>query len=587
MRRLGAAGWGLAMCLSACAEAEAPSGALDAELLPTQRLDATGTSITLPSTPSGARDATLGDDARTATTDARPFAERDAESADLDAAMACANGAPAQVEVCNGEDDDCDGAYDEDFPGRSCCTADNQCAVGEVCGGAGECVSGGGGAGMNANAAPPAPLGTACASAVVVAGPGEYPSVTRSNGDNGGCLLFDTAGGEQAFTFRRAVDTEVTLTAVGDLLVNTVLYVRADCDDPTTEVACNDDADFLMFDATLTFTARAGETYTAFVDSWGAGGGFTLRVDERAVGGGGSPPDPPTAPPTEAPTTPPTVPPTEPGLAASCAAPIELRAPGQYLGSTAGRVSALAPRQCGLAGTAGELVYRLRVDAPSRVRFDTVGSSFDTVLTMRATCDDAQSEAECNDDTTGQASQITFRAEPARDYFVVVDGFGARAGDVALNYSVLEQGAAPVCGPGDAGCGAGERCFSFACGVIPGAACADALVLGVNQTLRGDNGGAPAVFASSCGGGDADALYAFMVPVDGQVTVDTNGSFFDTVLSVYEGCGAGAVEIACDDDAVGTTTSEVRFNAVAGRVYLVAVEGFRAAAGAFSVTLSQ
>jgi len=45
--------------------------------------------------------------------------------------------------------------------------------------------------------------------------------------------------------------------------------------------------------------------------------------------------------------------------------------------------------------------------------------------------------------------------------------------------------------------------------------------------------------------------------------------------------------VACDDDAVGTTTSEVRFNAVAGRVYMVAVEGFRAATGAFSVTLSQ
>jgi len=572
MRGRGAAVWGLAVGLSACAEAEVPSGAQDAATLPTQRLDATGTSITRPPPPADVRDATPAesrdaapdavDAARVPTPDAGQSDERDADVARRDAATLCASGASPRVEVCNGEDDDCDGAFDEDFPGRACCAADNQCAVGEVCVG-GACVPGGGDGvdgGMNPNAAPLAPAGAACATAVAVAGPGDYPGVTLGNGDNGGCLPFNTAGGERAYTFVRAVDTEVTLTAIGDPLVNTVLYVRTDCADPASEVACNDDTDLFVFDASLTFAARAGETYTAFVDTWGAGGAYTLQVGERALA---------------------------PDIAASCATPLDLDAPGSYLGTTLGRVSALAPRRCGLAGSAGELVYRLRVAAARRVRFDTIGSSFDTVLTMRTACDDALSEAECNDDTMGQASQITFNAEPGRDYFVVVDGFGARAGDVVLNYAVLEEGAAPVCGPGDAGCAAGERCFSFACGVVPGAACAEAFVLGVNQTLRGDNGGAPAVFTSSCGGGDADALYAFMVPADGPVTLDTNGSVFDTVLSVYEGCGAGAVEVACNDDAGGTTASLARFNAVAGRVYVVAVEGFRAATGAFSLTLTR
>jgi hypothetical protein len=220
------------------------------------------------------------------------------------------------------------------------------------------------------------------------------------------------------------------------------------------------------------------------------------------------------------------------------------------------------------------------------VRFDTEGSDFDTVLSVRTACDDAASEVVCNDDTDGPTSSVAFDAAPGRDYFVIVDGFGDSAGATVLNYTLVREDAPPVCGPDDTGCAPGERCFGFACGAVAGA-CADAAVLGVAQTLRGDNSGAQNNFAASCGRGTVDQIYAFMVPADGNVIVDTRGSVLDTVLSVFEACDPDAAALVCNDDGVGTVSSEVRFRASAGRVYFAVVEGYNGDAGAFQVTLSQ
>jgi len=508
--------------------------------------------------------------------------------------VVCVGDGAAVAESCNGLDDDCDGQFDEDFPGRACCSEDNQCAVGELCGPAGECepdpLGGGGGGGggdlPDLGGAPRVAQGTACRAPIVVAGPGEYDGRTEGNGDMGSCTLLDSGGGEVAYSFTRDVDTDIQLLAYGDLFVNTVLYVRTRCEDAFSEIECNDDPDLFVFDAELQFLARAGQTYFVFVDTWSEGGAYTLLVDEQPRGGvePPMPPDPPTVGPSEPPA-PPTDAPSNAPLVGTCAQPIDVGAPGPYAGNTEGRASAL-PADCGLAGDAGELVYRLRVQNPSRVRFDTEGSDFDTVLSVRAACDDAASEVVCNDDTDGPTSSVAFDAAPGRDYFVIVDGFGDSAGATVLNYTLVREDAPPVCGPDDTGCAPGERCFGFACGAVAGA-CADAAVLGVAQTLRGDNSGAQNNFAASCGRGTVDQIYAFMVPEDGNVIVDTRGSVLDTVLSVFEACDPDAAALVCNDDGVGTVSSEVRFRASAGRVYFAVVEGYNGDAGAFQVTLSQ
>jgi hypothetical protein len=69
-------------------------------------------------------------------------------------------------------------------------------------------------------------------------------------------------------------------------------------------------------------------------------------------------------------------------------------------------------------------------------------------------------------------------------------------------------------------------------------------------------------------------------PTSGVATFSTVGSSFDTLLAIYTGPGLAALQtIASDDDSGGFLTSEVRFNAVAGTEYHVAVDGFALAAG--------
>jgi hypothetical protein len=69
-------------------------------------------------------------------------------------------------------------------------------------------------------------------------------------------------------------------------------------------------------------------------------------------------------------------------------------------------------------------------------------------------------------------------------------------------------------------------------------------------------------------------------PQSGLATFRTTGSSFDTLLAVYTGTAlANLSEVASDEDRGGFLTSEVRFNAVAGTEYLVAVDGFAGASG--------
>ena len=79
---------------------------------------------------------------------------------------------------------------------------------------------------------------------------------------------------------------------------------------------------------------------------------------------------------------------------------------------------------------------------------------------------------------------------------------------------------------------------------------------------------------------DATVWWFFTAPNDGMVTVDTFGSDFDTVLTIYDGFNDGATDvselnfIAENDQAGGTNQSQVSFPVSAGICYEVRVGGF-------------
>jgi len=85
--------------------------------------------------------------------------------------------------------------------------------------------------------------------------------------------------------------------------------------------------------------------------------------------------------------------------------------------------------------------------------------------------------------------------------------------------------------------------------------------------------------------------YSWTAPASGRVLFRTIGSNFDTVMAAYlPGSApgiAGLTQIAANDDLVldnSTTASQIRFAAVAGQRYFIAVDGFAGASGNVKLT---
>lgn len=85
--------------------------------------------------------------------------------------------------------------------------------------------------------------------------------------------------------------------------------------------------------------------------------------------------------------------------------------------------------------------------------------------------------------------------------------------------------------------------------------------------------------------GGSSIWYRWTAPVTGQVTFDTYGSGFDTLLGVYTGSAVNALNVvAQNDDAPGLLSSRVGpVDVTAGTVYRIAVDGYNRAMGSVSL----
>lgn len=82
--------------------------------------------------------------------------------------------------------------------------------------------------------------------------------------------------------------------------------------------------------------------------------------------------------------------------------------------------------------------------------------------------------------------------------------------------------------------------------------------------------------------GGSSIWYRWTAPGSGRVTINTIGSDFDTLLAVYRGLSVNALTLvaANNDIAIGTNKqSSVTFDAVAGVMYMIAVDGVNGAQG--------
>jgi len=78
--------------------------------------------------------------------------------------------------------------------------------------------------------------------------------------------------------------------------------------------------------------------------------------------------------------------------------------------------------------------------------------------------------------------------------------------------------------------------------------------------------------------GGASVWFRWSAPNTRYYTIRTFGSNFDTLLAVYRGNRVNALtRVASNDDAGGGLQSRVRFRAVRGAIYRIAVDGFAGA----------
>src|SRR5262249_47761595 len=143
---------------------------------------------------------------------------------------------------------------------------------------------------------------TACSGATVVtagAAMSDMVAATAPDLFEGSCFYAPTAGGEKVYKvvvpaltagqtgYDIIASTGDTTTYDGATMLDTYVYIRTNCGNPATEVACNDDIDAAGNDYRSTATAQnqAAGNHFIFVDtsSKGSGANYTFKVTLRPV----------------------------------------------------------------------------------------------------------------------------------------------------------------------------------------------------------------------------------------------------------------------------------------------------------------
>jgi subtilase family serine protease len=117
------------------------------------------------------------------------------------------------------------------------------------------------------------------------------------------------------------------------------------------------------------------------------------------------------------------------------------------------------------------------------------------------------------------------------------------------------------------------------------------VISGISATVTGTNVNATKENREASityGAGGKSVWWVWTAPASGMVTLDTKGSNFDTMLGVYTGGSVSKLtRVAANDDAsYFDRTSKVRFNAIAGKTYYIAVDGYRGATGDITLNLA-
>lgn len=363
------------------------------------------------------------------------------------------------------------------------------------------------------------PLGDGCGNPFTATGPGTYPfDTSTASPDVGGCGVGDGSN-SQWYRYTPTTTGNATVDTCGTGF-DTVLGLFADCNSAPS--VCNDD--FCGLQSSITFPITNGVPVFIRISGFGTGNGAgNLNISESTVA-----------------------------------------APGEFCSNAIDAVvglnnfdtTGLTPdigSTCPGNGSASQW-FRYSPGGTGTASVSTCGLAFfDTVLVAYTGCD-AGTQIACNDDNCGLQSSISFPITLGQDVFIRISGFGAGQG--AGQFQLDEITTAPA-----------------------NDLCENATVVN-DGTTNFNNFAANNESFSSCGfggePGSADVWFSYTATLDGNGIIDTCGTSFDTLISIYDSCGGA--EIACNDDFCGLQSS-VTFPITTGTTYLVRVAGFEGAQG--------
>jgi hypothetical protein len=124
---------------------------------------------------------------------------------------------------------------------------------------------------------------------------------------------------------------------------------------------------------------------------------------------------------------------------------------------------------------------------------------------------------------------------------------------------------------------------------VPAGACPASTLTTFPLDVTGDSSTASSEFEASCAGagGSPDLAVVWTAPQNARYRFTTEGSAYDTVLTILNGSCAGP-ELACADDIDGTNVaSEASLSLTAGQTITVIIDGLNAQeSGAFRLQIN-
>ncbi len=198
------------------------------------------------------------------------------------------------------------------------------------------------------------------------------------------------------------------------------------------------------------------------------------------------------------------------------------------------------------------------------VQINTTGSDYDTVLSAYPGTSSAGAEAACNDDINDYALQsaFTLNVTAGQSYLVEVSSYGAvnAGGNLVLSLSAndLSAAATPV-------------------NALPFTTTQD---IGSATSSAGDP-----VHTCTSSADSKTVWFRYNAGFTGNLLIDTEGSNYDTVLSVYN-AAAPSSELACNDDTDQDSQSALSLAVISGQSYLIEVSRYHQGSSSGTLVLN-